>query len=150
MPDRITIQIATPDDLDRIRRFLASNELPDKGIEACLENFVLAIDQIGSLIGVAGLEQYGKSALLRSVAVDTRFRGQGHGRTLVERILKNAKSRGIETVYLLTDDANGYFERLGFQAIGRRDVDEAVKKSVEFVDPDVCPESALAMRRTLP
>ena len=137
---------ATQSDLQLIKDFLKENELPGLGVDGWVENFVIAEDQDGSLVGVAGLELYDKSGLVRSVAVDKHFRGQGYGRILVEAVVDNARARGLKTLYLLTDDASGYFKRLGFQAIDRKDVDQAVKASVEFTE--MC-EGATAMRRVL-
>lgn len=134
-------------DLPQIARFLEQNDLPTLEIQACLENFVVAKDQDGSWIGVAGFEHYGKSCLLRSVAVDKSFRGQGYGQTLVKSVLANAKTKGVKTVYVLTEDTSAFFERLGFGIIERKDVDEAVKKSPEFTES--CCQSCTAMRRMI-
>jgi amino-acid N-acetyltransferase len=138
---------ATARDLASIKNFLIENELPDLGVDGWVENFVIIEDRTGNWIGVAGLELYGQSGLLRSVAVDKHFRGRGHGRTLVSAVLANARARGLKRVYLLTDDASDYFERLGFQIVDRRDVDEAVKASLEFTE--ACPESATVMCKVI-
>lgn len=141
----VHIRHAMKGDLARISRFLEDNGLPTSGVDKYIENFVVAHDRNGSWVGVAGLEVYGKSGLLRSVAVDGRFRGIGQGRALVNAVLRNAKSQGIETIYLLTDNAESYFGGLGFEVVERKDVDEAVKASVEF--GEMC-ATAVAMRRT--
>jgi len=65
---------------------------------------------------------------------------------LIESVTGTAKARGVKRLYLLTDDAGAYFERLGFQVVDRKDVDEAVKVSVEFTE--VC-ETAAVMRRVI-
>ena len=137
---------ATKSDLQRIKSFLGENGLPELGVDEWVDNFVIAEDQNGSLLGVAGLELYEKSGLLRSVAVTKRFRGQGYGRILIESVTGTAKARGVKRLYLLTDDAGAYFERLGFQVVDRKDVDEAVKVSVEFTE--IC-ETAAVMRRVI-
>jgi amino-acid N-acetyltransferase len=142
LPD-IRIRPAVAADLPRVSSFLNENGLPTIGVEKCLENFIVAQDKNGSWVGIAGFELYGKSALLRSVAVDERFRGTGQGRGLVEAVLGNAKAKGVETIYLLTDTAEAYFSGLGFEALDRKDIDEAVKASPEFGE---CCETAVAMR----
>jgi len=142
----VHIRCAMKSDLVEISRFLEDNGLPTTGVDKCVENFVVACDRNGSWVGIAGLEVYGKSGLLRSVAVDRRFRGMGQGRALVNAVLMNAKSKGVETMYLLTDSAEAYFVGLGFEVVERRDIDEAVKASVEF--GETC-ASAVAMRKTL-
>ncbi len=116
-------------------------------MDGCVENFVIAENESGSWIGVAGVEFYGESGLLRSVAVEEQSRGRGHGRILVNTVLGNARDRGIKMVYLLTEDADNYFEHLGFQIVDRKDVDDVVKTSLEFTD--ACPECALVMRKAI-
>jgi len=83
-------------------------------------DFIVA-EREGELIGVAGLEVYGASALLRSVAV--------------------------EDVFLLTTTAERYFPRFGFSCVSRDEVGEEVRAAVEF--QDACPSSAVVMRKTL-
>lgn len=139
------IRRATKADLPEIRRFLADNGLPTDGIERFLENFVVATDGNGSWIGIAGLELYGKSGLLRSVAVNGQFRGLGHGRALVDAVLGHARAKGVETVYLFTETAEAYFKGLGFEVVGRRGIDDRLKSSPEFTE---C-ETAVAMRKVI-
>jgi N-acetylglutamate synthase-like GNAT family acetyltransferase len=138
---------ATKEDMLRIKEFLRENGLPDLGVDECVENFVIAENETGNLIGVAGVEVYRENALLRSVAVDKQSRARGYGRILVNTILRNARDKGVKTIYLLTQDADNYFQRLGFQIVDRKDVDDAVKSSLEFTE--ACPESATVMRRTI-
>ena len=142
----IRIRPAVRGDVAQISRFLTENELPTVGIEKCVENFVVAQDRNGSWVGVAGLEVYGKSGLLRSVAVGQRFRGMGQGRSLVDSILRNAKAKGLERIYLLTDTAQAYFSGLGFEVVNRKDIEEAVKASPEFPE---CGEAAATMRKLI-
>ncbi len=144
MKARISVRSASPEDLPQIRNLLMANKLPTKGIEKCVSDFVLGLNHDGSLAGVAGLETYGDSGLLRSVAVDEHLRGLGCGRTLVESVLRNARLKGVRTVYLLTDSATAYFKGLGFEVVDRTNIDQAVKASAEFTE---CCEAATAMRR---
>ncbi len=139
-----SIRPARAADIPQISRLLEENELPTIGVDRFFENFLVALSQDGSWVGVAGLEVYGKSGLLRSVAVSKQFRGMGQGRTLVNSVLANARKRGIETVYLLTESAEDYFKGLSFEIVNRDDIDEAVKASPEFTE---CHETAAAMRK---
>jgi amino-acid N-acetyltransferase len=138
---------ATARDLEGIKAFLRRNGLPDLGVDRWVENFFIIEHQNGSSVGVAGLEVYRESGLLRSVAVDRDLRKEGHGRRLVSVVVEAARSKGLRRLYLLTDDASTYFERLGFQVVDRKDVDEAVKTSLEFTE--ACPESAIVMRKVI-
>jgi N-acetylglutamate synthase-like GNAT family acetyltransferase len=68
-------------------------------------------------------------------------------RPLWESIVRNATVKGLKEIYLLTDDASNYFQRLGFQIVDRKDVDDAVKASLEFTE--ACSESAVAMLKVI-
>jgi amino-acid N-acetyltransferase len=116
------------------------------GVESCYGNFVIATDEKGTWYGVAGLEIYGQSALLRSFAVNENFRRMGHGKSLVDAILRNAKQNGVHTIYLLTENAFDYFKHLGFDLVDRKDIDRAVMASLEFTQ---CRSTALAMRKAI-
>jgi amino-acid N-acetyltransferase len=126
--------------------FLRNNSLPTVGLQDYFENFLIAVDEKGSWVAVAGYELYGQSALLRSVAVDKASRNQGHGRTLVEAVVADAKEQGARTVYLLTETAERYFKTLGFDSVERDQIEPAVKSSPEFGE---CCSTAHSMRRTL-
>lgn len=147
MIETSTHRRAAKEDLARMKSFLEDNGLPVEGIESCLENFVIAEDKDGKWVGLAGLEVYGECGLLRSVAVDRRFRLQGHGRKLVDSVLTNARAQGVRMIYLLTETASSFFQRLGFEIVGRSDLDAAVRASPEFTG--VCCESAVAMRKQI-
>lgn len=142
----VTLRSAAPADLPEVLALLGRAHLPTAGVSEALPQFVLAAEQ-GRVIGVVGLEIYGPSALLRSAAVEESWRGTGVGRALTERALEIAKERGIVDVFLLTTTAEHYFPRFGFVCVARDTVDSAVRSSVEF--QGACPESAVAMRKTL-
>ena len=133
-------------DIPRLTDFLEANSLPTVGVEDWYENFFVAFDEEGSWIGTAGYEVYDESALLRSVAVDKGRRGVGHGRALVEAVLADARKRGVQTVYLLTETAEAYFERLGFHPVDRDHIEQTVKNSAEFTE---CCKTAQTMQKTL-
>ena len=56
-----------------------------------------------------------KALLLGPLTVEPPFRGRGVGRALLERALKEAKSRGHRLVLLVGDEA--YYGRVGFKAV---------------------------------
>jgi amino-acid N-acetyltransferase len=143
-PMTLVIRSAAPDDLASIERLLSAADLPVGGIGEALESFFVA-EEGGRVVGVAGLERYGEFALLRSVAVARDLRARGLGSVLVERVLGLAADRCVDSVYLLTTTAGGYFPRFGFEVIGRADVPPPVLASVEF--RELCPSTAVVMRR---
>jgi amino-acid N-acetyltransferase len=106
---------------------------------------VVAVADDG-IVGAAGVEVYGRSGLLRSVAVDPAWRGRGLGMQLTRERLAWAEARGLDTVYLLTTTAAGFFPRLGFAPVDRDAVPATVRESTQFAG--VCPSTAavLALR----
>jgi amino-acid N-acetyltransferase len=109
--------------------------------------YVVAVDASGVLAGVAGLELYGSDALLRSVAVAPSLRDQGLGQRLTHDRMRWAAEQGIRRAYLLTTDARGYWERYGFEVIGRDDAPPGVQGSTQWAGG--CSETAVAMRKAL-
>lgn len=85
--------------------------------------------------------------LLRSVAVAESWRSTGIGARLTADRLAHAKAQGCEVAYLLTDTAEGYWERHGFFKIDRQAAPSAITRSHEW--SAACPVSAKAMFRRL-
>ena len=140
------IRRATPHDWPKMAALLAMADLPLAGAQAHLSNFSLAFrDDV--LIGSAGLERYGDTALLRSVAVAFPERGHGLGQALVQQALAYAASLGVRQVVLLSTTAADFFLRFGFQPISRAEVPQALQASVEF--QEACPASATVMTLVL-
>jgi amino-acid N-acetyltransferase len=108
--------------------------------------FVVREDD-GRVVGVAGLEVHGEDGLLRSVAVDDDYRGQGLGAQLVEAVLERAARLSLRAVYLLTTDAKGYFARLGFADCPRGEAPPAIGASWEFTTG--CPTAAAFMKHAV-
>ena len=140
------IHRATPHDWPKLATLLATADLPLAGAQANLSVFFLAFrDDV--LIGSAGLERYGDTALLRSVAVAAPERGHGLGQALVQRMLAYAASLGVRQVVLLMTTATYFFLRFGFQPISRTEFPMTAQASVEF--QEACPASATVMSLVL-
>jgi amino-acid N-acetyltransferase len=125
-----------------IRTLLATSRLPIEGARDHLGSFLVAHDESG-LLACGGLELYGSAALLRSVAVDARHRSAGLGTELVTRLRLLALEREVDTLALLTESAESWFQRLGFRTVPRERLPAALKASAEF--RGACPASATAM-----
>jgi len=136
------ISRAAPADLAHILALLERCGLPRAGLEETLATTVVA-REAGRVVGCSALEVYGRTALLRSVAVDPLRRSHGLGSRLVQGALSMAQQMGINEVYLLTETAADYFPRFGFHPIERAAVSPAVHRSVEWTS--ACPASAQAM-----
>ena len=140
--DNVVISPMDDADLIPVLRLLAQSGLPDAGFANHLATALVARkDQ--RVIGSVALELYAQSALLRSLAVSDSFQRQGLGQQLIQAALALARSHHVEQVYLLTETAEVFFSRFGFQPVDRAIVDPAVQQSVEFTS--ACPASAVAM-----
>jgi amino-acid N-acetyltransferase len=129
-----------------VASLLSSEKLPVDDLPAPLDNFIVAI-QNEKVIGAAGLEIYGDYGLLRSLAVSPALRGQGVANKLLQQIETLAGSKGLKTIYLLTETAPEYFDRKNYIKITRADVPTEVQQSSEF--SYACPQSAIVMQKTL-
>jgi amino-acid N-acetyltransferase len=87
----------------------------------------------------------GDDALLRSVAVDEERRGGGLGILVVVAAAHHARGRGAKRVWLLTETAEPFFARLGFERAERR----AMPGWADDEGMAECSEGAVAMRREL-
>jgi amino-acid N-acetyltransferase len=139
---RPAIAPAATEDLPAIVDLLERSGLPRAGIGDHLATTLVARAG-GRVVGCAAVELYGPAALLRSVAVRARRRGQGVGGKLTRAALDLARGSDVTVVYLLTETAAGFFPRFGFRPIPRTEVTPAVRRSVEFTS--ACPASAQAM-----
>lgn len=140
------IRPASNRDLKAITHLLASFGLPTVGISNHVTDFLVAEDG-GAIIASAGLEVYGSHALLRSVAVQGAYQGRGVARDLVQTLLERAREKRIQRLYLLTETATDYFQRLGFVPLPRDKVDPAVRASEEF--QGLCCDTAVAMMQVI-
>ena len=141
------IREAERSELPEVLGLLEECGLPNEGVEEHLDSFLVAREN-QALVGAIGLECYGDAGLLRSLAVRVSERGRGLGARLVEALSRRAKERGINTIYLLTESAEDFFPRFGFERIPREGLDARLEASKEL--HGVCPDSATAMRRSLP
>lgn len=137
----ISFRRAQSDDWMAVASLLEQHHLPLDGAQDHLGQFVVAVDDDGSLAGVAGIERYGDHGLLRSVAVAERNRGLGT--KLVVNVLTEAKQAGLHSISLLTDTAADYFPRFGFRRVARADLPTVLNASQEF--QGACPDTAVAM-----
>ena len=135
----IVYRSATPDDLAAVESLLAESSLPTAGVRDCIESFIVAESE-GDLVGTIGLEPHEPHALLRSLAVAERWRGNRIGNSLVTQLLSEAQRRGAQRVFLLTTTAAEYFPAFGFAEIPRSLAPVELLKSEEF--RGACPASA--------
>lgn len=130
-------------DENQIKQLLAECELPYDDITlAHLRHFLVLRDD-NQLVGVIGLEILGDASLLRSLAVQSQYRGRSFGSQLVKRAEEYAHSQGTGTLYLLTTTAEGFFANLSYKMVKRDAIPAVIKGTAEF--QSLCPADALCM-----
>jgi len=132
--------------LAQVESLLRANKLPVAGVADALSDFFVAED-LGTVVGVIGMEYRDAYGLLRSTAVDAAQRGKGIARQLVERIIAEARGREVDALYLLTTTADEYFTAFGFRTTTRDVVPDAIRATGEF--QGACPASATVMSLSL-
>jgi L-amino acid N-acyltransferase YncA len=142
----LTFRTATSADWAPVAALLTEAALPLAGAEAHLDQFLLAF-RGDELVASAGLEVYGSSALIRSVAVSKNERSTGLGQEIVRQLLDRAYAAGLKTIVLLTTTADRFFPRFGFVRVTRAAMPSEVLVSPEF--QGVCPSSSTVMRLDL-
>jgi amino-acid N-acetyltransferase len=142
----LALEPADEEDLAYVESLLEANGLPTSDVRSKPGCFYVAHDG-DERVGVGGVETHGSVGLLRSVAVERSVRGEGLGTALCERLETVARDSGIETLYLLTTTASGFFAGLGYAEVDRSQAPEGIRGMTEFAD--LCPDSAVCMRKRL-
>ena len=146
MDGQMRLRAATGDDLPAMQALLAAESLPVGGVAEGIRHFHVFEDG-QSIIATAGIEPLGSSALLRSLVVVSAWRGRGLARQLTERMVQYARELGIESLYLLTMDADGFFAGLGFRRVSRDEAPEKIQACRQYREQ--CPDSAVLMRKAV-
>ena len=142
-----TLRQATEDDWQTVRALLEASSLPvdDLGPDR-LDAFLVAEDG-GELVGLIGLEILGTTGLLRSLVVAEKARRAGLGGKLVGALESAAQTAGLTDLWLLTIDAEKFFERHGFDIVERDVAPEEVRETDEF--DSLCPQTACLMTKSI-
>lgn len=143
----MTLRPARAADRTHVEALLAASNLPADGLSHAWPDGYVVAEGADGICGVAGVERYEGSGLLRSVAVRPALRGSGLGDALVRDRLAWAAAQRLAAVYLLTTTAAAWFPRYGFVPVSRDDVPAPVLASVEFAS--ACPASAAVLVRAL-
>lgn len=103
-------------------------------ISLAIDDFVIATDRHGRLLGCAALREYAPSlAEVASVAVARRAHGMGIGRALVERVEDLGAARGVTEVFALTLTTR-FFEAMDYTVVDRARFPEKICR-----DCVICP-----------
>ena len=108
---------ARPGDWAAIRALLDGAGLPVEDLGADRLAGFLVAEQDATMVGLIGVEVFGTAGLLRSLVVAEAARKDGLGGRLVAALETSAQAAGIAELWLLTIDAERFFERHGFRVI---------------------------------
>jgi amino-acid N-acetyltransferase len=142
----LEFRLAEAGDEKAIRDLLIRCGLKPEGISPHLSHFVVAVEG-GVVVGTAGCEIHGGAGLFRSFAVDSHHRGRGIGTQLYRRVLEHVSLKGVREGYLLTETAEGFFAKLGFQRIERQAVPIVIQETEQFRTE--CSETAICMGKLI-
>lgn len=143
-----TFRAVRADDLPAIVALLDACDLPtDDLASANRQNFELAVDAAGRIVGVAGFDRTANDALLRSLAVAPDWRGRRLGEQLVSRREAAARAAAVSRLYLLTTTAADFFRRQGYLDVKRAEVPAAIAAHAQF--RSLCPASASCLGKGL-
>jgi GNAT superfamily N-acetyltransferase len=134
----LTIRDAQASDAEAIARLLGQLGYPTEAdaVEARLQRLAVVGDRVivadvsGAAVAVGHLqvaptiERERPAAKIGALVVDEAHRSHGVGRALVQALEDEARLRGCGVLFLTTqdvrDDAQAFYERIGFEQSGRR------------------------------
>jgi amino-acid N-acetyltransferase len=143
------IREATRSDWPSIESLLKKERLPTDDLTPSKSaDFHVAVDSnTGEVVAAVAVEQLGATGLFRSLVVKNQYRSDGLGGQMTRTAMSSARRRGINELWLLTNDADGFFEKYGFVKRLREDAPDSVRKCREFAE--LCPASAILMSSRL-
>lgn len=142
-----TLRQAGTEDWELIKALLIESDLPvDDLCVNKLDGFLVAEDG-PELVGLIGLQLYGAIGLLRSLVVAREARRLGLGGKLIGALESAAEAAGVTELWLLTIDAENFFERHGFEIMARDEAPASIQQTEEF--SDLCPGTAFLMRKEM-
>jgi amino-acid N-acetyltransferase len=142
----VSYAMAREEDVEAIVALLKTNNLPVSDLSTGQRMFLVALSD-GKAVGCVAVETHGNAGLLRSLAVNSNFRGKGIGQKLVTEAEAWSSNNGLKNLYLLTTTAAGFFPKAGWHNTERASAPESIAVSSEFTS--VCPSSAVCMMKGL-
>lgn len=136
-----------PTDYDEATAILLASQLIVEDLAPESMTAFLGIMDGDALAAIGGLEMHGSDALLRSIATRPDSRNMGYATVIVGGLEARARENGVERVYLLTDTAAAYFERLGYGTVSRERAPGGIAATGQF--RQLCPDTAAFMVKPL-
>jgi len=142
-----TLRRATRDEIPVIESLLQAADLPIDDLDSlAADSFLVAVDD-DEILGLIGLEIVDRIGLLRSLVVAPAARKLGLGGKLVGALEAAAETAGLDSLWLLTTDADEFFRRRGYLKVSRDTAPTGVQNTTEFAD--LCPQDAHLMVKKL-
>jgi N-acetylglutamate synthase-like GNAT family acetyltransferase len=135
-------------DTRAVADLLVSSSLAAAGVQSRMGSTLVCERPEGGLAATASVEQSNGLGLLRSVAVAPDLRGSGLGMLAVGAAVRAGRNHGLKRVFLFTDTASAFFERLGFHALNRDDLPDPIRLWSQAREE--CAASAIAMVTEVP
>jgi amino-acid N-acetyltransferase len=132
---------------ESVRRLLRASQLDCSDLTAEHLRHFFGLGTKEEPEGIVGLELFGNTGLLRSLAVVSSRQRAGLGSTLVAHAEQYARNHGVTSLYLLTVTAEDFFIHRGYQRCRREDAPSAIKETKEF--SEICPASSAFMVKHL-
>jgi len=143
----MTIRPIEESDRKKVRDLLEKEKLPVDILDG-RKGEIWVMEQDGEVVGSGAFEFYDTDALLRSVVVTDSTKGKGTGTKMVDFLEQEAHTRGVHTIWLLTETAEGFFARRGYENVERSViVNKGILDSAEF--KHLCASTAVCMKKTL-
>ncbi len=141
------MKITAIKDISEVELLLRGCSLPNSDLQENYQVQLFGVYHNAQLIACVGVELYDNSALLRSLAVIPEYRKEGIGKKLSEYAEKYCKQNSVNKIYLLTETADTYFEKLGYSIQKRDTAPGSIKGTAQF--SGLCPESSRFMKKQL-
>lgn len=147
----MNIRAAGAPDWDQMQALLLAAQLPVEDLQPDeLAGFMVACRVRGDseeIVGLIGLQRFAETGLLRSLVVAESMRSSGLGSRLLKAFESGAVASGVRELWLLTTDAQAYFERFAYRVRAREDAPAPIRRTRQY--RELCPESAILMSRRL-
>ena len=139
----LKLRSAVATDLPLIHQWLNQAGLPTEDVSEVLTSLYLGMNG-EAVVGIGGIERHGEDGLLRSLVIAEPFRQQGYGQGLCQQLIQKAQADNIQALYLLTNTADHFFAKFGFEQIDRQAAPATMQSTTEF--SHLCPDTAICMR----
>lgn len=138
------VEISDKTDLIKL---LEKENLPTSDIELNEIKRFFGVYINNNIIGAVGLEIYKDTSLLRSLVINSSYRGKGLGKKLIYFAEDFVKEKKIKNIFLLTSTAEKFFLNQNYKIIERSEAPKDIKSTSQF--SSLCPSSSSFMMKNL-